>query len=271
MKKIPKIIWSYWNDEELPELVNLCLLSWKTNIGDYSIKLLNEKNIYKYIDVSDENKNKLTKLALSKQADYFRFCLLHKYGGIWVDATTFINKDLDFVHNSFKNDSELDVFFPIKDIKYNDYGFFMWENFFIASPKKTQFIKLLKNKFEEVYFCGGDFLKPEIGEIVKTGIGLNYHAVYWFYNELAKTNKYFRNQCCKQWFFSYNMINYKNTISWNIMKNHINYYKYNIPSNDVEIYGLYKIVSYVRNIEQNFLKKVRFTIEDFIFSKILHK
>jgi len=93
MKDIPRLIWSYWHDEQHPELIDLCLSSWKTNLTDYIINLLNAKNIYNYIDVSDENKIKLSKLGLSKQSDYFRLCLLYKYGGIWVDVSTFINKN----------------------------------------------------------------------------------------------------------------------------------------------------------------------------------
>jgi mannosyltransferase OCH1-like enzyme len=271
MKDVPRVIWSYWHDEQHPQLIDLCLKSWKTNLPDYSIKLLNAKNIYNYIDVSDENKIKLSKLGLAKQSDYFRFCLLYKYGGIWVDASTFINKNLEFIHDLFKKDSELDVFFSIKNLKYNDNEFCMWETFFIASPKNTEFIKLLKEKFEDVYFYNGTYLKPSIIDIIKTGFKKDYHAVYWFYYELAKNNDYFRSQCCKQSFFSDNIMNYEIKKSYNIMKNHINYYKRNLPSNDVKTYSLYKIINDVRNFKPTFLNNCKLKLNDFYVSQFQKK
>jgi len=256
MKDIPRLIWSYWHDEQHPELIDLCLSSWKTNLTDYIINLLNAKNIYNYIDVSDENKIKLSKLGLSKQSDYFRLCLLYKYGGIWVDVSTFINKNFEFVHDSFNKDSELDVFFSIKKLKFINYGFHMWENFFIASPKDSHFIELLKKKFENVYFYDETYFKPSVIDRIKTGFRKDYHAVYWFYYELAKNNDYFRNQCSKQWFFSYNMIDYNLLKSYNIVKNHINYYINNTQSRDLQKYRLYKIVSDVRKLKELKIVKI---------------
>jgi len=271
MKDVPRFIWSYWNNKELPELINLCLISWKTNLPDYTIKLLNSENIFEYITVSGDNKIKLSKLNLAKQSDYFRLCLLNKYGGFWVDASTFINKDLNFVHDSFKNDSELDVFFSIKNINYNKYEFYIWETFFIASKKKTNFIKLLKEKFEDVYFYNGIYVKPNVINKIKTGLTANYHAVYWFYDELARNNDYFRNQCHKQWFFSDIIIDYNRYTSYNIMNNHINYYKYSINSDDIQKYPLYKIVSVARDYKPSYLDKLIYKSSELYLSFMTNK
>jgi len=251
MTKVPKIIWSYWHDEKLPELNTLCLLSWKTNLPNYKIKILNANNIYKYIDVSEKNKSKLSKLNLAKQSDYFRFCLLYKYGGFWVDSSTFINSNLDFVHESFEKDSELDVFFSIKNLRFKYKDYFHWETFFLVSKKKTNFMKLLINKFEEVYFYNGTYMEPSSLDCLKLGCVKDYHAVFWFYEELAITNDYFKNQCNKQSFFSNNIFNYIPQKSHEIINNHINYYKNNIYSDDIKKYKLYKMTHGCRNYKRD--------------------
>ena len=41
--EIPKIIWTYWDTDEIPEIVKLSIQSWKKTSPQYKINLMNQK------------------------------------------------------------------------------------------------------------------------------------------------------------------------------------------------------------------------------------
>lgn len=90
-----KVIWTAWlqGTENLPFAVETSIKSFKNNSSDdYKVVVITLKNAQKYIDISDEiislyeNKD----ISAAHLTDYFRVKLLHKYGGIWLDATQFL-------------------------------------------------------------------------------------------------------------------------------------------------------------------------------------
>jgi mannosyltransferase OCH1-like enzyme len=49
--KVPKIIWTYWDTDEVPEIVKLSMKSWRKTSPNYFINLMNQKmlkNMYHY-------------------------------------------------------------------------------------------------------------------------------------------------------------------------------------------------------------------------------
>ena len=92
-----KIIWCCWFQgfEEAPFLVKQCINSWKNKNQDWDFRFLDKYNIREYIPLEeyiDLNQKQITGAALS---DIVRIMLLHEYGGVWVDATTYCNIPLD--------------------------------------------------------------------------------------------------------------------------------------------------------------------------------
>lgn len=88
MNKTIYILW-FQKFDNAPEVVNRCVQSWKHYNPDWNILLLDDLNLNTYIQL---NTYDINKTALS---DIVRILLLKKYGGLWVDATTFCNKSLD--------------------------------------------------------------------------------------------------------------------------------------------------------------------------------
>lgn len=81
---IPKILWTYWNDTDIPPLVNKCINSWRTHHPDFSVFVLNQNNYSKYVDINiKRNINKNDALF----SDILRLSLIKKYGGIWFDSS----------------------------------------------------------------------------------------------------------------------------------------------------------------------------------------
>ena len=102
MNKTIYILW-FQGFDSAPELVKKCVQSWKHYNTDWNILMLDRKTLVNYVkleDYVDLTKKKVPKPALS---DVVRISLLNKYGGLWVDATTFCNKPLnDWLPNYIK-------------------------------------------------------------------------------------------------------------------------------------------------------------------------
>jgi hypothetical protein len=94
MNKTIFILW-FQGFENSPEIIKKCIQSWKHYNSDWTVIVVDNENLIKYININDYidmiNKN-INYTALS---DVIRISLLRKYGGLWVDATTFCNKSLN--------------------------------------------------------------------------------------------------------------------------------------------------------------------------------
>jgi len=91
-----KQLFIYWGQGFInaPKIVQTCLLTWKKHNPTWNIIELDNSNLSQYIDLKPELPENIhiTKTHLS---DVIRICLLEKYGGLWVDATTYCVKPLD--------------------------------------------------------------------------------------------------------------------------------------------------------------------------------
>ena len=90
---IPKIIHYIWFGGLKPRTVIMCIASWKSLMPDYEIVEWNENNL-------DLETNKFAKDAYYAKeyafsSDYFRFEILSKYGGIYLDTDMQVLKRLD--------------------------------------------------------------------------------------------------------------------------------------------------------------------------------
>lgn len=95
---IPKIIHYIWlGGNPLPKLVKKCIKSWKKFCPGYEIKLWNEENLdlKKYQFAFDAYNG--GKYAFA--SDVFRFDILSKYGGIYLDVDVQLCKPLDSLLN----------------------------------------------------------------------------------------------------------------------------------------------------------------------------
>lgn len=94
-------IFSFWEPKEkIPGYIHLCIQTWKKNLPQYEINILDYKGVKEYIGDNLFNNIISKKMSLRVQADAIRVALLKKFGGIWMDAdTVIINgeflKDLD--------------------------------------------------------------------------------------------------------------------------------------------------------------------------------
>jgi len=128
--KIPKIIWSYWDSDEIPEIVKLSIQSWKKTSPQYKINFMNQKNVEKYVSLPENWKT----LPAYRQSDIIRLRLLEKYGGVWIDASTILLEDLD----KFISKDNLTFFITPSSSLENP----VFENWFISAPPNNKVIKM---------------------------------------------------------------------------------------------------------------------------------
>ena len=93
---IPKIIHACWLGKgEMPVDQQEYIEGWRKLHPDYEIMLWNDEMFEKYLDDSKFVKDSLAKKKYGFLSDYFRFTILYKFGGIYIDTDVEMFKSLD--------------------------------------------------------------------------------------------------------------------------------------------------------------------------------
>ncbi|WP_068711448.1 capsular polysaccharide synthesis protein [Vibrio tritonius] len=148
--ELPKIIWMYWHSgfDTAPEVVHLAVRSWQEMNPGYEVRLLTDKNLKDYLDF-DFNmvfKTASIRCLMPTKADILRFYLLSRYGGVWVDATTFCMVPLDkWIHEAMAPCSLFNF------VQKNNLTRPV-EAWFIASPKASPIIQSVLKQYVDLVF-----------------------------------------------------------------------------------------------------------------------
>jgi hypothetical protein len=84
----PCIIWTYWNQDEIPQLIKKCIASWRRYHPNHEVRVLHPKNLSQYMDTS--------KIRVpwndspAREADIIRLHVLAEHGGLWSDASVLL-------------------------------------------------------------------------------------------------------------------------------------------------------------------------------------
>lgn len=153
------IIWQYWEQglENAPEIVKICVDSVEKYKNGHKHLILSRENIKDYVDIPDYiwelNDKKVIKSA--HMSDIIRTYLLAKYGGVWIDATVLLSKDLP----NYVTDSELFVF--QNELKIDLDGLNMASYFMAAKPHNEIIVRtqhLLNEYWKENCFLNNYFM-----------------------------------------------------------------------------------------------------------------
>jgi hypothetical protein len=89
-------IWMAWTgNNPLPDILALCLASVRRhNGGDFDVIVVTPGNLRRYLDPHPA----YNYLSLTHRADYLRLCLLHRYGGVYLDMDTVALRPLTEVY-----------------------------------------------------------------------------------------------------------------------------------------------------------------------------
>jgi len=153
---IPTIVYTYWHSEQLPHTVQKCITSWKRHLKGYTIHVINEKNIKKYSSSYVTWKPSFTH---QQRADLLRLEVLQHTGGIWMDATIYLNDSLDWVHSYQHAEKSEYVGFKLNGFQRTSTP--VVENWFMASVPHSAFIRDWKDEFSNIihYSSTSDFVE----------------------------------------------------------------------------------------------------------------
>jgi len=172
-KTIPKIIYTFWDSPvTLPPIVEKSISTWKKHCPDYEIRILDYENT-KHMGIRHKDSH-------ARYSDFVRLYVLEKTGGIWIDASVFLNKPVDDWLTHEHDYTGYNAMYH-----ETDYRFPVVESWFMAAPKGSPFIRDWKNEF----FRANDFdtIGDYVDDLLKKGvddqkIGLidngHYLAVY---------------------------------------------------------------------------------------------
>lgn len=145
-------IWVFWwqGMENMPPLVNACINNLKKKSGNRKVIILTQYNYCNYVNIPTFilNKVKNGTFTYTFFSDILRFALLGKYGGIWVDATLYVDKDLPDM-NDYK-------FFTIKHGLFEEWHISggRWSSFFMAVGNNNLGIRFIRDillKYADTY------------------------------------------------------------------------------------------------------------------------
>ena len=168
-------VWSYWDSPYQPPIIKRCIENWQSVGGFRDIRVLNKNTISNWIPQSELNYfTKITSNEANK-SDLIRFYLLKNYGGIWIDASVFFNK------NAFSWLPQDNKVFCFKADRFSKEEITCLENFFIKSPKNDPFIvdwfnqciedftdtkyKENNKKYRDIIGKNGDYLVPYVSSM----------------------------------------------------------------------------------------------------------
>jgi len=139
---IPEIIWTYWNDIELPEFISNCIETWRFHNPYHIINILNENNFTNFCKYDIKSHKHYDKSKPAFMSDMIRLDLLKNYGGIWMDASIICLKPL-----KFKKDTKCFMYYKNNTNGLIYQKFPILESWFIACSKNNKFISSWHSEF----------------------------------------------------------------------------------------------------------------------------
>lgn len=172
-KEIPKIVWTYWDSEKLPSIVEKCVNTWKKRNPNHEIRVINPSNLSTYLPEVDFKKIKHIEHSHARYSDMVRLHLLEKYGGIWADASIICIKPFDdwIPELQEKNNADL-VAFYLNGFTQEDYvqKSPVIESWFLAAPAESVLIKDWLKEFLRINDY--DDIDRYIEDIKKEGVNI---------------------------------------------------------------------------------------------------
>lgn len=162
---VPKVIWTYWHDEDLPDIVQACIVSWRRHNPEYTINVVSPRTLLRYCKV-DVLSLKLVENS-TRAADFVRVLLLALYGGIWIDASIICNASLQWLQEAMRGKEFFCFYLPeYTTIPKRP----AMETFFMAAKRGSVFAK----KYCAEFMRSNDFdsMKAYIQDLREEGIDL---------------------------------------------------------------------------------------------------
>jgi hypothetical protein len=188
--EIPRHIYTYWDSKDMREnaFIHECIRTWSTHNRGWTIHVINADNEHKYVSTKVRNG---TYDSVQRYADFVRMDVLERNGGVWLDASIYMNESLDWIHSIQRRYrcSLIGYNNPIRPQNY------VMENWFIACSPGCPFVREWSSEFHKSYHDTDAY----IGSIPKTITKLVENPIYLTMNvcwkKVYETHAELRNAC----------------------------------------------------------------------------
>jgi hypothetical protein len=152
---IPKIIWSYWEGQNMPDIVQKSIESWKRHNPSYNVNVLNSTNLIDFINPQEIKSLNIDQNFIARKADFIRLFVIEKYGGIWMDSSIICNRSLDWLSLNQGYDL-IGYSIPYTPNTYKP----IIENWFFAAPPNSILVKawLKESKYMTTFKSEDDYV-----------------------------------------------------------------------------------------------------------------
>lgn len=181
------IIWMYWEDKtpnkKRPTYLDLCLETIKKHCGQsFDIKVLNEKSIFDYLP--NVRRDLDAKCSIPQKTDYYRYMLLEKYGGIWLDSDIIMMKDLSPLMTKLEDHEYIGA--GCHGNKCSPSGYPKPSNWFMVSRKGSKLMSRCLKRADEIldasssikdkyFIIGRELMWSEIDYLLKNDATWSYY------------------------------------------------------------------------------------------------
>ncbi len=149
---IPKVIWTYWHASPPPEFIQACLENWQRCAPDHEIRLLDRDSALNWLPALRAD---FDELPPYRQADWLRIQLLARHGGVWMDASILLARNLDWLHQQRERRSASYVGFYIDRFTTRPDQPIV-ENWLMAAAPGCPFTRDLADAFDSALDEGAD-------------------------------------------------------------------------------------------------------------------
>lgn len=174
--KLP--IWTCWfSDGEMPQFVKSCLDQIRKMSNGHDVIVIDNSNVNKYTNFPDHiwKKYHEGKITSTHLTDFIRTSVLYKYGGLYLDITTFPTRPISEKFFS----SDLFTMHHNGALSYIDISNCRWSSFMLGCRKGNLLMKAALDIFEE-YWRRYDILVEYL---------LIDHTFKLLYNEIPSIKK----------------------------------------------------------------------------------
>ena len=159
---LPKIVWTHWDSEQVPEHVSKTVDRMRKMLPDWQVKFLTTDDFLHSIN-QEEIPPGFQTLKVEHQADWIRLKLLKKYGGCWIDSGIILNQSINNLYRDCVSNKADVLLFKILGTQTNPL-YPVAENWFIMAPPASPMITLWLEEYETAIKMGFKRYKNKIKE-----------------------------------------------------------------------------------------------------------
>lgn len=165
---IPKTLWTFWDRENIPEIVQKSLDNWRKYSPDWTINLVTPKNLKEFLPDIDFEKFRPTDF-IQRKVDLIRLHLIAKYGGVWSDASIAVRRSHDWlVDEAARGGYEFIGYYREGWTKNQNYP--VIENWLFGAVPNSGFVTKWRDEYEKT----GNYknIKQYLGDVNKSGVDI---------------------------------------------------------------------------------------------------